>query len=112
MPDQFLFFTELVGLKVYDLKGRKLGVVRDAALVPLVDPVRVDRFLIGGDGTLLTVRYDQVRSIGLDGIRLRDENLTPYHSDEYMLRMKRDLLDQQIIDAHGRKVVRVNDVTF
>ena len=110
--DQLLFFTELVGLKVYDLKGRKLGVVRDAALVPLVDPVRIDRFLIGGDGTLLTVRYDQVKSIGLDGIHLRDENLTPYHSDEYMLRLKRDLLDQQIIDAHGRKVVRVNDVTF
>jgi sporulation protein YlmC with PRC-barrel domain/CBS domain-containing protein len=112
MADPLLFFTELVGLKVYDLKGRKLGAVRDLALVPLVDPVRIDRFLIGGDGTLLTVRYDQVRTIGLDGIHLRDENLTPYHSDEYMLRLKRDLLDQQIIDAHGRKVVRVNDVTF
>src|SRR5579863_7783080 len=112
MADQLLFFTELVGLKVYDLKGRKLGLVRDAAIVPLVDPVRVDRFLIGGDGTLLTLRYDQVRAITLDGIFLRDENLTPYHSDEYMLRLKRDLLDQQIIDAHGRKVVRVNDVTF
>jgi magnesium transporter len=48
----------------------------------------------------------------LDGIYLRDENLTPYHSDEYMLRMVRDLLDQQVIDAQGRKVVRVNDVTF
>ncbi|HEV2199861.1 MAG TPA: CBS domain-containing protein [Bryobacteraceae bacterium] len=112
MADQLLFFTELVGLKVYDLKGRKLGMVRDAAVVPLVDPVRIDRFLIGGDGTLLTVRYDQVRSISLDGIYLRDENLTPYHSDEYMLRLKRDLLDQQIIDAQGHKVVRVNDVTF
>src|SRR5262249_47544153 len=41
-----------------------------------------------------------------------EENVTPYHSDEYMLRMVRDLLDQQIIDAQGRKVVRVNDVTF
>jgi Mg/Co/Ni transporter MgtE len=29
-----------------------------------------------------------------------------------MLRMVRDLLDQQIIDAQGRKVVRVNDITF
>jgi magnesium transporter len=112
MADQFLFLTELLGLKVYDLKGRKLGVVRDAALVPLVDPVRIDRFLISGDSTLLTVRYDQVKSIGLTGIHLRDENLTPYHSDEYMLRLTRDLLDQQIIDAQGRKVVRINDVTF
>ena len=29
-----------------------------------------------------------------------------------MFRLTRDLLDQQIIDARGRKVVRVNDVTF
>jgi len=108
-----MFLTELLGLKVFDLKGRRIGVVKDAAVVPLVDPVRVDRYLIGGVGTAwLTVRHDQIRSISIDGIYLRDENLTPYHSDEYMLRMVRDLLDQQIIDAQGRKVVRINDVTF
>jgi magnesium transporter len=113
MPDQQLvFLTELVGLKVYDLKGRKIGVVKDAALVPLIDQVRVDRYLVGGGWSWLTVRYDQIQSISLDGIRLRDENLTPYHSDEYMLRLTRDLLDQQIIDAQGHKVVRINDITF
>ena len=112
MAEEILFLTELFGLKVYDLKGRKLGVVKDAAIVPLVDPVRVDRFLLSGDGTLLTIRFDQVKTISLDGIHLRDENLTPYHSDEYMLRLARDLLDQQIVDAQGRKVVRVTDVTF
>ena len=111
-PDQHLFLTELLGLKVFDLKGRKIGVIKDAALVPLVDPVRVDRYLVGGGWTWLTIRYDQISSISLDGIRLRDEILTPYHDDEYMLRMSRDLLDQQIIDAQGHKVVRVNDITF
>ncbi len=60
----------------------------------------------------LSIRHDQIASIDLKGIHLTDERLTPYHSDEYMLRMVRDLLDQQIIDAQGRKVVRVNDVTF
>src|SRR5665213_3943126 len=110
--DQRLFFTELLGLKVFDLKGRTLGVVKDAAIVPLLDPVRVDRYLIGSGAAWLTVRHDQIRSLSLDGIRLRDEILTPYHSDEYMLRVVRDLLDQQIIDAQGRKVVRVTDLTF
>lgn len=112
VPDNILFLTELLGLKVYDLKGRRIGVVRDAAIVPLVHPARVDRFLVGAGYTWLSIRHDQVGDISLNGIRLKDELLTPYHSDEYMLRMVRDLLDQQIIDAHGRKVVRVNDVTF
>ena len=107
-----LFFTELLGLRVYDLKGRELGRIRDAALVPLVDAIRVDRFLLGGGPAWLTVRYDQVGRINLDGLWLRDELLTPYHRDEYMLRIGRDLLDQQIIDVDGRKVVRVSDVTF
>ncbi len=108
----YLYLTELFGLAVHDLKGRRLGVVRDAAIVPLADPVRVDRFLVGGGWSWLTVRHDQISRLDLSGIWLKDEQLTPYHSDEYMLRLMRDLLDQQIIDSHGRKVVRVTDVTF
>jgi sporulation protein YlmC with PRC-barrel domain/CBS domain-containing protein len=107
-----MFFTELVGLKVYDLKGRKLGRVRDAAIVPLVNAFRVDRYLLGGGWAWLTVRHDQIQTISLEGIWLSDEQLTPYHRDDYMLRLERDLLDQQIIDVEGRKVVRVTDVTF
>jgi sporulation protein YlmC with PRC-barrel domain/CBS domain-containing protein len=115
MPETHLYLTELVGLVVYDLLGRRVGRIRDAALVPLVDAARVDRYLIGGGGwAWMMFRHDQVRSISLGGIHLREEHLTPYHADadEYTLRLNRDLLDQQIIDAHGRKVVRVTDVTF
>jgi sporulation protein YlmC with PRC-barrel domain/CBS domain-containing protein len=112
LPDSVLYCTELIGLNVYDTRRRKIGRVKDAALVPLIDPTRIDRFLVGGGWAWMTVRHDQVKSISLDGIYLKTENLTPYHSDEYMLRMARDLLDQQIIDSLGRKVVRVNDVTF
>jgi magnesium transporter len=112
MPDNIVFLTELLGLKVFDLKGRRIGAVKDAAVVPLVDASRIDRFLVGAGHAWLNVRYDQVESFSLSGIHLKDEQLTPYHSDEYMLRMVRDLQDQQIIDGQGRKVVRVNDVTF
>ncbi len=109
---EILYFTELVGLKVYDRKGRRIGRIEDAAIVPLIDPARIDRFVVGGGWSWLTVRYDQVGEISLDGVRLRAELLTPYYEDEYTLRIARDLLDQQIIDVNGRKVVRVNDVTF
>lgn len=112
IADNLLFCTELVGLSVYDTRKRKIGRVRDAALVPLIDKTRVDRYLVGGGWAWLSIRHDQVKSISLRGIYLRDEKLTPYHSDEYMLRLVRDLLDQQIIDSSGRKVVRVTDITF
>jgi magnesium transporter len=107
-----IFFTELLSLPVFDARGRRIGRVKDAALIPLVNPARVDRFLVGGGWAWLAVRFDQVASISLEGIRLAQELLTPYHDDEYMLRIGRDLLDQQIIDINGRKVVRVNDVTL
>jgi sporulation protein YlmC with PRC-barrel domain/CBS domain-containing protein len=112
MADSLLFLTELMGMRVYDLKGHRIGRVRDACLSPRVDKVRVDQYLVGGEWTWWTIRHDQVATISLDGICLRDEKLVPYHDDVWSLRMVRDLLDQQIIDAQGRKVVRVNDVTF
>ena len=113
MTERLLFFTELISMPVFDLKGRRIGRVKDAALVPLVHPSRIDRILVGGGYSWLTLRYDQIRSVTLgEGIHLSDEQLVPYHDDEYMLRIGRDLLDQQIIDVTGRKVVRVNDLTM
>ncbi|HLK65953.1 MAG TPA: CBS domain-containing protein [Bryobacteraceae bacterium] len=113
MADRFLYFTELLSMPVLDLKGRRIGRVRDAAIVPLVHPARIDRFLIGGGYAWMTVRFDQIHSVSLGkGISLSDELFTPYHDDEYMLRIGRDLLDQQIIDVTGRKVVRVTDITM
>src|SRR4051794_12618908 len=110
--EEIVYLSELIGLNVFDTKGRLIGTLKDAALVPLIDPVRVDRYLVGAGPGWLSIRYDQIAEITTDGINLKGEILTPYHSDEYMLRTVRDLLDQQIIDAQGRKVVRVNDVTF
>src|SRR3954468_24860751 len=113
MADNLLYFTELVSMPVFDLKVRRIGRIKDAAMVPLVHPSRIDRFLMDGTDAWLTIRYDQVRSIQFGkGISLNDEQLVPYHDDEYILRIARDLYDQQIIDVNGRKVVRVNDITM
>ena len=113
MAEQLLYFTELLGMPVFDLKGRRIGRIKDAALVPLVHPSRIDRYLVGAGDSWLTIRYDQVRSVVLGyGISLSDEQLVPYHDDEYLLRIGRDLFDQQIIDINGRKVVRVTDLTL
>jgi sporulation protein YlmC with PRC-barrel domain len=113
MADNLLYFTELLSMPVVDLKGRRIGRVKDAAMVPLVHASRIDRLLVGGADAWLAIRFDQVSSISLaKGIELSEEVLVPYHDDEYLLRIARDLLDQQIIDVTGRKVVRVNDITM
>ncbi|HEX4136268.1 MAG TPA: CBS domain-containing protein [Bryobacteraceae bacterium] len=112
MAENFFYFTDLLGLPVYDLKHRRIGRVRDAAIVPLIHPARIDRYLVGAGSSWLSIRYDQIATISLNGIQLSNEKLYPYHSDEYMLRLQRDLLDQQIIDVNGRKVVRVTDVSL
>jgi CBS domain-containing protein/sporulation protein YlmC with PRC-barrel domain len=112
MAENFFYFTDLLGLPVYDLKHRRIGRVRDAAIVPLIHPARIDRYLVGAGSSWLSIRYDQIATISLNGIQLSNEKLYPYHSDEYMLRIQRDLLDQQIIDVNGRKVVRVTDVSL
>src|ERR1700721_2043181 len=65
MADQFLYFTELMGMPVLDVRGRRIGRVKDAALVPLVNPSRIDRYLVGGGESWLTVRYAQVQSVEL-----------------------------------------------
>jgi CBS domain-containing protein len=45
------------------------------------------------------------------GLRMRGQaKATPMPKEESFLLLERDLLDQQIIDVHGHKVVRVNDV--
>jgi magnesium transporter len=113
MADNLLYFTELLSMPVVDLKGRRIGRVKDAAMLPLIHASRIDRLLVGGADSWLAIRFDQVHTISLaKGIELSEEVLVPYHDDEYLLRIARDLLDQQIIDVTGRKVVRVNDITM
>ena len=85
---ELLFFTELAGLPVFDLKQRRIGRVRDAAIVPLIHPARVDRFLVEARARpgfpSVTIRLPPSRSTAFS---FQTRRLYPYHSDEYMLRI-------------------------
>jgi magnesium transporter len=105
--------SELLGLAVYDASGARSGRVREVAVVPQEDPSGVAAFVVKtseGDRLLATSSVASVNG----GVRSNKAaaDWTPYNGSEGMLLLERDLLDQQIIDVHGRKVVRVNDVEF
>ncbi len=109
--DPVLYLTEMTGMSVIAPNGLRLGRVRELALKPSEHPRRVSHFLIGRR-TRFMVRYDQIESISLEGIRLSDDRFVPYYPDENLLLLEKDLLDQQIVDVNGRKVVRVNDLAL
>ena len=110
--DRLVYLTELTGMRLEGPNGARIGKIREAAVAPREHPRRVSAFLFGDSKTQFLVRHDQVSSISLDRIVLSDDRFIPYRSDEWHLLLDRDLLDQQIVDVNGRKVVRVNDVAL
>src|SRR5207244_10770026 len=60
----------------------------------------------------LVDKHKQVASVTDGKIRLNvaEKALEIYQPNESWLAVQKDLLDQQIIDTRGRKVVRVNDL--
>src|ERR1700722_19643882 len=108
-----LHATEILGAETYDSASHFVGRVKEMFIVPDEQANRVSRLLIGrGQYRALIVRYDQIASVAPGRVKLStDESaLALYHPNEAWLAVRKDLLDQQIIDTNGRKVVRVNDV--
>jgi len=104
--------STLLGAPVYDGSGKLAGHVREVALTPRDDAGRISDLIVKtseGD-RLLPARA--VSSV--DGRTIKAKNNAgewpPLVSSQGFLLLERDLLDQQIIDVKGRKVVRVNDV--
>src|SRR4029079_6520463 len=103
--------SEPLRASVRDASGTVRGRVREVAIAPEDHPTRIAYLIVrtaqgesvlpGGDvnSCAATVRAES-----------DSRNWERYTPSDGVLLLKRDLLDQQIIDVHGRKVVRVNDV--
>src|SRR5277367_676012 len=108
--------SALMGSAVIDAHGATFGHVREIAVAPSVDSAHVHGIVLkrplakrGERHTLVPVTHLQFTPAG--ALQLRETaQPQPLPDDESFLLLERDLLDQQIIDVHGHKVVRVNDV--
>lgn len=108
-----LHATELLGSEAYDAQGNFVGRVKEFYLEPAEQGNRVSRVLLmRGKYQPLLARHDQIGFVAPGTMRLtvEEKDLEHYRPNESWLAVRKDLLDQQIIDTHGRKVVRVNDV--
>src|SRR6267378_1838455 len=101
-----LYATELVGAEAYDAHGHFVGRVREFFIEPADQPNRISHFLLSrGRFQPLVARYNQVAAVAPGTIRLNcsERELTLYTPNEAWLAVRKDLLDQQIIDTQGRK---------
>src|SRR5256886_14443959 len=105
--------TELIGAKTYDAQGNYVGKVREFFVEPAEQPNRVAHCVLArGSFQPLVARHDQVAALEAGKLELSvpERALDAYQPNEGWLAVTKDLLDQQIIDTSGRKVVRVNDL--
>jgi magnesium transporter len=108
-----LFLSRLVGRPVRDRDGDSFGKVRDliVALGEQYPPVTglVVRVTGGRD---IFLPWTDVEEIDADGARLRTTliDMESFRQRPNEIRLWLDLLDKQIVDVEGRKIVRVNDI--
>src|SRR2546421_8942785 len=103
--------SELLGATVRDASGTIRGRVREVAVAPQDHLTSIAFLIVKTPDEQRVLPASALKSCGASVRASTDaaewERYTP--SDGVLL-LKRDLLDQQIIDVYGRKVVRVNDV--
>jgi sporulation protein YlmC with PRC-barrel domain/CBS domain-containing protein len=105
-----LALSELLGATVYDPSGAS-GRVREVTLAPQEDRSRISALIVKTKSGNRIVPFTAVSAIN-GGIRTTTAaaEWPAVNGTEGLFLLERDLLDQQVIDINGRKVVRVNDV--
>jgi sporulation protein YlmC with PRC-barrel domain/CBS domain-containing protein len=103
--------SELLGATVYDPSGAASGHVREVTLAPQEDRNRIASFIVKTKSGNRVLPFSAVTSIDANiHAATAPADWPAANGAEGLFLLERDLLDQQVIDINGRKVVRVNDV--
>lgn len=108
------FLSEILGRTITDLDGNFVGKLEDLVareLMEFTHPV-VDGLVVERRGARQIIPYSMVMSLFAPAIPLKChvEDVPTYQPDENDVFLARDVLDKQIIDTDGARVVRVNDL--
>jgi magnesium transporter len=109
-----IFLSILLRQSVYDAHNHRVGSLRDVYIkleetFPVVTALVVNPPMSMGR---IVIPWSQVQSIEEEPLRLTvpQEQLATYTPQEDELLLKRDLLDTQIVDTQGVRVVKINDL--
>jgi magnesium transporter len=108
------YMSDLMGRLVADVDGEPVGHLEDliASIRGEMPHPVITALAIKRAGGLFLVPFSDVVALTAPAIPLskRLQDVTPYKPGEHDLYLARDVLDKQIIDTDGVRVVRVNDL--
>jgi len=108
-----LYLSQILARPIFDAEGEKVAVIKDVIVrygeedyppvIGLVARYRRRNFFMPSA---------KISSLGKNGARMNSEvlNLRPFSRREGEVLLAKDVLDNQLIDVDGKRVVRVNDV--
>ncbi len=109
-----LYLSQVIGRPVRDMNGEPIGKVADLIVAVGERYPPVTGLVISTDRRHIFLPWSSVAGLDIDGARLTtstlDINKFQQRPNEILLRG--DLMDKQIVDIDGRRVVRVNDVSL
>ena len=115
-----IFLSALLHKHVYDSEGRRLGVLKDVSVrvgslretFPTVTALLVAPSTLTIGNNDMSIPWSQVENLEAERIYLTvpQARIVPYTPEQDELLLARDLLDKQIVDTQGFRVVKVNDL--
>lgn len=112
--DSMIFLSTLLRQNVYDANNHRVGILHDLYVelketFPVVTAIVIHTSLSSGR---IIIPWSQVRSIEETPVQLAvsQEQISAYTPEYDELLLRRDILDKQIVDTQGFRVVKVNDL--
>jgi magnesium transporter len=109
-----LFLSQTIGQPVRDQHGESIGRVADLIVAVGERYPPVTGLVIATDRRKIFLPWSSVASLDETGARLRTSTLdiAKFRQRPNEILLKADLMDKQIVDIDGRRIVRVNDLSL
>jgi magnesium transporter len=107
-----VYVSEILDKPIIDRYGRRAGLILDLVIGPGVHYPCILKLVIKVNGQLAEVAIDELSLFNrfITTMGVSEDELKPYGASPEDILIKKHILDKQILDVNGAKVVRVNDV--
>ncbi len=112
-----IFFSALLHSSISDIEGRRVGILKDIYVslretFPVVTALLVSPSSLSSSSNDLVIPWSQVYNLEEPKVHLtvKASRVATYEPGYDELLLRRDLLDKQIVDTQGFRVVKVNDL--